>query len=852
MVAVLLSGLSGPLPGRGILPAEEARPAAVPGSAVEAPAASAQAEPAPATPPQDEMRPEALDAQLKAADDKVAALAATRLLQAIATKDPAGAAKAARLTAYLLEKLDPSALQKPEADAVVASRIVDAMATWITTSGPPLQGTAKALTDLVGVGPSALRQAVVRALQALARQEIASSRRSPALDTLRASLDRGPPPPEAYIRDASGILWDVDGKALLEALLDGLSRHKSAAPGSDEFAMARVCLEELRSRVPRDFSGVEGWQKWWSENRDLPLDAILSSSWLKSREEGAAIWKQLIRRLRETADAERLLLALQDTLGNVYIPEIRTAAVLALGDFADWVVEMPVAGGQPAERSPEGDPKDKLLLRAVQSLEGLLASKDVYVERPEIVRAALGSLSKYHDFIERNEKLLEEVSAIVAARLPDGSSRKGERSREELLETIRLAGALRVESALKFVESLLESRVSISTPRSEADLELLTVAVTALGRLVEKAGLSEATAGLLLSCFKGTGTGSEKAVRELRRACVTALGVGAESPAVREVLCAFHRELLSSGGEKDLRIPAILALGTLARQKDEKALQALLDVLSRQEEFETHEVIAAVDSIAYVGGDAALSGFLRYGVASKDKRVQSHIQQKTVGLLLEDGVPRLFKAIEDLEQLALVEDLPGYLEFALALWQDPAIQGLVTTAQRNPGGPDRVESIWRATLAYAQVQDLLGLEKETAASLATLAELLMKEPAIKEKCPQGVKELADFKAQLTQRAVIQPVLKKGGANDIAPLLKDLMGLVESGAGVWGRWRNLRWVYRQVAQAAPSERLDRIREAWCQGLSSESSRALWEGFPPQFREKHLSRLAALRAKTQPTP
>jgi hypothetical protein len=825
--------------------------------------------------------------ELEGADPKVAALQAHRLLQSIASRQATDSPSRLSRLNYLLEKLSPAQVSRSDADIVTADRIVDAMATWTTSSGPPFPKAADVLLPLIGIGSPAFRETVIGAVKAIARHEIASSRGSPAvrstLDIIAGRFTDAPAPSEAFARDAARILWETDGRKLLDVLVATIARHAETAPrpstpggredpafASPRLALATVCLEELRSRTALDFPTVDGWKKWWGECAGLSLERILEDAQRRNREVHASNWKQLIRRLRETGDSERTLLAIQDTIDNVYASELRVAAVLALGEFAEWAFEGRVGEGKPDSNLEEGDPGARLLAKAVQMLAGLFQPRDFYSERPEVLRAALVSLRKYNRFLEKNPELRDEVSRIVVSMLQALFLGEREAGNEDLLETIRLAGALRVAGAGGFIEGLVresatippresptspaaESPTSPDAPASLAagagasrgdDLELVTAAVTALGRLADK-GMSPETSSLILEQFRKPRAGPEKSLREFRRACVTALGAGSESAVVRSELLAFFRDTLLRGEDRDLRIPAVLGLGTLARQKEEGALAALEDVLARQDEFEPREVVAVIDSIAYVGGEAALASFVKPTVRTPDKAVEEHLIRKTVGLIEGGGVEALAWTLEKLEWIGLEEDSTRPAAFAVALAGEPKVKPLLVADGLDLGAGGKAEAWWRSVTALARAIDLTGNEEALRTEIERLSERVSRDPAIKDRVPRAAGDLAEIKLTLERRAEVRADLSRPDGVDPAVLIEALADLATAPAAALDRWRNLRWIHRQVSSVTPREAAGRIAALWRIALESEDLRPAWAGFPPVSRERHLSRLDALK-------
>lgn len=822
------------------------------------PATTATSGAGPAT--NDDFRLSTIVEQLKGADAKVAALAAHRLLQVLASGDGAGATRKAEVTRYLLETLDPKTLEESEGNAVVATRIVDALATWITSSGPPFAGTADLILPLVGSGPPALREAVVRTLQALLRHETSGSSESPTLMKLKEQLSQDKP--SSFLRDASEVLWKVDGKALIGVLVGNLAAREGASHDTEAYRTAVVSLEELRRRIPRGFSGVEGWKKWWAESQAGSLEEIISRCWQLNQEAFVANWKQLIRRLRETADAERLLLAIQDTLGGVYSPALRTEAARTLGEFADWLSDMPIPGDQPEEAESGGSPKDRLLRRGVELLVQVLKSDGFYAERRSVVLAALVALRRYHGYLDRNAEALAKVSDVMGSRIQRRSPYDIEGHRDEVLETVLLAGALRLQIARGFVESLLTGAGAPNGNERPAegkvkDIELLTAAVLALGRIVENEGLNSDGLNLLLHCFQNPPEGEEAAVREFRRACVTALGTYSAEPGVGKELFEFHSGILAGGDNGDLRIPAILALGTLAQRRDgdvekqlaESALKALLGVIANHGDYEPQEVLAAVDSIAYVGNGAALAGFLELAVSVKDAKVREQIRKKTVGLIRAGKLDTLAHALEELERRAIEKDNAEYYAFAGAICGDVAVKELVQAARQASGNATDSGPLLRTILVMARVQDFQEETEDVTSSVNFLLELGKQYPALKEKFPEEFEEVERFSAALEVRGRIGKILQEK-TGDISPAIQAGLELLQSDPSLSARRRSLRWFYSEVSKLDPTDRRARICQSWAQALQSAEAEKIWEGLPPQLKERYLENLSKLKDASKP--
>lgn len=854
VLAILLLGLSCPA----------ARGSSESGDTV-APPVSAQAPgPSETTPA------EQIDlAEISGKDSKVAELAAHRLMQSIASRDVRGEDARRKHLTFLLEQLEPARLgavaggkafepppgkATPPAALQTAIRLVDALATWTTASGPPFPQTASIVQPLLGMGPPELRSVVVRAHQALIAHELRASKKpggtedaaavSATLAALQAGLLREPPPAESYFRDAASVYWDADGRGLLGTLVAVLQLHAGSPGRSAGAVAARAALDELEARVALNLPTVETWRKWWAEVKERPLEQILADAQRRARDDQVLLWRQLLRRLRETGDAERLFLAIQDTLDVMTVKEMRLAAVVALGDYAEWVADLPAVSGP--DKPSLASTRDALLSKGVERLLGLAAPRSVPGQPAEVARAALSSLARYHSFLERQPQLRERVAGLVAERI-EGLSQEHTFPRADLLEALQLASALRVARVVGFVEGLIRDAAA-QDPR---DLELLTRAIVCLGRTLEK-GLSAGVVRLLLSQFRLSVEGPEKQIRELRRACVAALSTGSEDDKVRFELRAFFKEVVwgSPGaapgagprGDKDLRIPAILGLGTLARQKDSGAAEGLLEILASQEQFEAQEVTAAVDSLAYLGDRAVVKALVGALPGSKDKTVQEHIRLKILSLAESTGGSALAWAFEDLEDRARAEDVLPPLEQLILLAGQPLAREFLSQEKLDGASPERLDLFCRAALSLARARDVLGQDAEAEAALELLAQVLQKTTTSLDRVEALRQELATFRASLQARAAFRSRLARLESIETTVLVKDLEQNLLLDPSVTGRWRQLRWSVRALGGAGVGgDRLERLRTAWRALLLAPMSQGIWEGLPPGLREHVLGQL-----------
>jgi hypothetical protein len=796
-------------------------------------------------------RPDTADSEflardLEGRDGELAAVHAMRLLDSIASTEGTPG-RTAHLN-YLLDKLNPAAVTRPGSDLLAAGRIVQALDSRIRSSGPPFPGTSDVLLPLVGLGPPEFRDAVVKACQALVRHEHSKGSSAGSAGGLAARFSGAPPPPLPFVSDASRILWPTDGKTLVAALVGALSRAGSspdAVPGPAG-AFPAACLEELRARLGIDFAATEGWRKWWEEARGLPFEAILADAERRSRDEQLASWRKLLRRLRETGDGERLLLALEDTLETVYSPDIRVAAVTALGDFADWVLEVRVSDTpiEPAGEESAPDPRARLAARAVRSLVAIEEPKGSRIERSDVISAVMAALRRYQLFLEKDPKLLGEVTSIVSRRLQALTLEDFRSSREQLLETIRLAGALRVPDALGFVEGLLGS----ASADGEEDIEVLTAAAATLGRLLEK-GLGEGSSKLLIANFRKVRTGPEKAIRELRRTCITALLSGSETPAVRAALLDFYQEVLRSAGDRDLRIPVLIGLGTLARQREPRALDALRNVLEEGRGFEPPEVVAAMDSMAYVGGEPALSAFLDYAPRVREKAVEEHLVKKIAGLVEAGDASFLASLLERIEGRALEEDSTKLLEIALAIAEQPSPAGIIARDKLDAADPAKIGAWWRANLVLLRSRDAVGDEEGFEKTLASLGEALLENSSLREKAPGVEAELAASRELLAVRASLLSKLSRAEPGGDAALVEEMARYASAGRSPRDRWRGMLWVYRKISGLSDPSTRSRLAALWRSRLAAPGNETVWSGLPESCRSKHLARVAALAERSR---
>jgi hypothetical protein len=392
---------------------------------------------------------------------------------------------------------------------------------------------------------------------------------------------------------------------------------------------------------------------------------------------------------------------------------------------------------------------------------------------------------------------------------------------------------------------------AVEASAEPGDLDLTAASLSALGQIVERQGIDKDTATLVVGSFKKPRVGPEKAVRELKRAALTVIDTEAKGADVQAMLLALYKDVLAAPGDKDLRIPAILALGSLARQKNEEALALLGDCLERQEQFEPQETMAAMDAVAYVGGEYALGRFLPRVVSTKDPALQAHTLKRVTGIVAEGGPELLLSTLVEVERLAMDQDSQAYLEFAVGLTVDPQLKEALSAAKLETGNDRQTELLLRLFLVQARVFDALGRDEETTQALAAVGDTLAKDLTIREKHPALVQEAAALKAQMALRTPLKTGFVQSEGAEPAAVIQSLLPLFAPDLGAATRWRNLRWVYRQIAQAPVTDRSDRIREAWQKYLASDEGKPLWTGIAPSCRDRALSRLEALKARPKST-
>ena len=820
-------------------------------------------------------------AKLVGADEKLGEREAYRLLSSIAALSSDERPVHLRFLAIVLAPADVARLDRPDtprvAERLIAvRRILAAIPVEIADGDGPLEGIDRVLLPLLGVGPVEVRTFAVAGVRALAERE--SGRSTSLLDEIGAKLEHNPPPSAALLEDASQVLWEADGKRFLQHAITGMMRNHLNAPGSTE-----SYLRELRSRVWIDFPTLEGWQSWWEENAARSLPKILVDVQRRLSAEETVAWRHSLERLRDTGDGDRLLAELEATVRGSSLVEKRLAAVAALGEFAEWVRAI-----KPA--AVEGDIEKQRAAAQARACGFLIdigsASLRVH-ELPQIRRAALTALRRHQSFLERADDALrarvvelvvsgfasvfersnglDRTSALDRPSAASAETSRGGR-RTALLELVRVAGALRVLESRAAVESILDD------PALGSDLEIARASVQALGRML-KNGLGLETVERVFRHFGAVGGRTDTEALELRVDCASALDARPNDDRTRERLRTFHASLLAQHEEPRLHIPAIGGLSTLAQENDAAALAALVSILGAPERFDTPALVAVVNAVAYIGGQAALEQFVpflrsRSAQPAKEQAVAEHLLETVRGIVRREGVAGLDWLLEQLENRAYLEDDPSFLAWGLDLVRDAEIASwLLLAADGAAPANERLRVTFSATIAHLRALAVTRGDSAAAEIWTRVNARVAMEPELAELAPEIVAEVALRRQSRELRAQIEARLAAPGDVDLAAVLADLARLVR-GAGSTGveptvgvgattsdpaararrslrsRWVHLRWI--ESLLASPSVRTD-TRLAPLVGmvatyLAASDNDSLWRGLPQSFRDAYLRRLA----------
>jgi hypothetical protein len=748
-----------------------------------------------------------------------------------------------------------------DSDVLVATRIVRAVATLTASEdaafaqGPAFIALRQCLLDLVGRGSRPLREAVVDTMGAFVDVEKRSSlvagpaalrvRERPLVDLLGALVDHNPPPSAAVLEDVAQVLWRREPKRFLGFVMAGIQRNReTSTEGLGPY------VTQLRERLGIDFPGLEEWEAWWQVNQSRSVHEMLEVSHRKLSADVALAWRQTLRRLREAGDGERLLAELHERLRSDFVTELRLAAVAGLGDFADWAPALG-AGTSSEVGSSADEARQRLLWRACHLLVDVAERRLRPYEAREVRRAALAALRRYAAVVEVGpDELRIAVESAVLGGLEQYSvaDPSDEGARAQLLELVRASGALGTSLAQGYLEAILADRA-----RSH-DIELLSACASSLGRLAKR-GLSLPTAQLLIRHFEQARRSSDKAYKEFTRTCLGALNARPEDAPVADLLRDLFSTILSRGEEQDLRVAAILGLGTLAQQ-DPSAIEILAGVLSRPEDFETQELIAAVDAIAYVGERESLDRFLpllkvdeKEAVEPKDKAVAEHLRKKVIGLVKARGAKGLARLLHGLEGAAWAEDSLAHIEYGSLLAADPEIEALSRLDKTETAAGDQIEAVWEANLFRLEASLLLNGSKDEKASLiARMGAFLEKSPQLRQIAPAAVGRFEAWIESEVRRDLLVKVLAAPPEGlDARVVLAEVVDLIRAPSLGVDRWRVLRWIERQlgVKDLKESRLHQPLVDLWLAYLRSDGAAQVWVGAKEGFRERYFLRIEALK-------
>ncbi len=756
----------------------------------------------------------------------------------------------------------PPRVEDPER-FVAARRVVEAIAIGTGDEGPPITDVEELLLPLLGHGPRDFRDATIGAVMALLRWARApdgpgAASRAALLERLGDLVRRNHPPSAPLLADVSTILWESDGKLFLRCTIDGLARNHEKHPET-----VPSYLRELRRRLLLDFVTPAQWQEWWKGNEGRSFAAIFIETQRRLSGEGATSWRQTIRRMRETGDAERLRAEIQAVIDRASTPDMRMAAVLAFGEYAEWIRTLDFS------KVKDGEAKRLELQRKVcETLLAVAGGELRLHEEARVRRAALGALRRSQPFLEKGPAELRlRVAELVVRRLevfrsgaePVRDSAEWTQRREELIEVALTSGALKLLETQGFLEELL------ADPTFVSDGEVLGAFVQSLGRIV-KGGLTQETADLFLRHFTGAASLLPEAdAAKLRNRCVTALNARPQNEQVSAVIRAFYSGLLDDTALENLHIQAVVGLGTLAQAKDSAAFDKLAEVIS-VERFGASEKIAAIDAIAYIGGREALRAFLpflseRSAPKAKEKAVVDHLTRKVTGLVRAGGVVELGWLTDELERRAYERDDVTHVGWISTLLSDARLVGHLLLEEKDVGTANgELSPRWRVTLAYVRARLMTTGTKGATEVLAKLSALVAKSPQLAEKAPNEAQALAAIEAITVAMSAVESALDAADAKQALATCATLLTTSAKLRGpaetkqAFGAWLALRWIESTIALAEhrQNDALRAFYEQWGTYLRAQASAAIWAELPASFKDAYLRRVDALLPAAPVTP
>lgn len=793
---------------------------------------------------------ETLDPLLQSlfADDQKSAAAAHGVLVTISEgTDP----KASEYREFVQRILDPANLAERTDHVAVADKLVAAMGI-LSAADSPFPGGADLMLGLLGTGPESLRRTVREALRSLIRRELSEGPRSPTLESLGRRIAHNSAPPPDVLTEASRVLWDVDGKALLGLLVEGMKKNNhpvaSEDPGSEAGEDATSSyIVQLRRRLLLDLHTVEDWSAWWEANRDRSLESILDDARAVVDQRRARLWKQTIQRIKDTASPEPYLGTLIDTFMLDLSTDVRIAVLDELGSFPLWLQDT---------RFPKGplDPavRDGLVARAVSFLLNVLLEREEIHHLPLDIKAeAVAALGSYHGALDRQESLREPViEALLEALERHDPMASGNTwnltQRAYTLELVRTVGLLRISN--EKIRGFLRTFLSDESRPVQRDAEMVTLAVGSLGKLLTRQAHTESVE-LILDLYERHRDRKEKAWRDLRKTCVSALNLPVEKGPVRDRVRALYQEILDRSGDEPEKIPAIIGLGILAKDGDDAAAGVLVDVLRRRTKFEVSQVHAVVDALAYLGSRKALSCFFQFfGV--DDQPFAEQIWKKTVNLIKSDDSALFEWLVGELQQRGFQADNIDFARVLMRLSQEPELADLFSVQKLSLEAREPVVRFWTVFMARLRALVLVGSEEEALASAEAMAAFLEKSEAMSTLLPGAREELDAARAELQLKRAARSALEASplpAASELLPAFTAILEHIRSSNGSpLRRWQTLAWIRLNLQRLEPSDPAHALASALAEELAraaNDAASPIWRDIPPEVRTSFLGSLQA---------
>ncbi len=787
---------------------------------------------------------DALQAAAESSDQS--ALAAQTLLQAIL--DDSSRAESYR--AFLDRVLALDNLRRNARDVPVAEKLVTALG-FLAASGKVFPGGADKLRPLIGFGPPGLRREVRKALLGFIRAEIraAPTGESPTFRALGEQLTTNSPPPAPVMREISLVLREVDPKALLGLLVQGMLKNSGATAPRENTG---VYIAELRDLLLLDLPTVEAWEAWWRENRSKGFHEILAEGHQRFHEQRVQLWQRTFQKVRESANPERYLGVLADTFAVDFTRAMREAVLDAYGAFPAWLRDTRFTGEIPGVGVIDDAARARYLERAARRLLAVVdGTEDPHVSR-EVKRAALSALAKYNGHVIKSPELEaavatvlhRELESVLASPVEDHASGLGSAARHlYALELVRTVGALRIHD--EEIHAILKGVVQDELDGRSGDVDLLTEAVVALGRILERSVEIEVV-DMLISLHARVRGSTAEPMKRLRNACVTGLKVQVDDAGARERVRTLYSSVLERPDERPERIPAVIGLGILARAGDDRSVELLKGVLASRDEYEPSEVVAVIDALAYLGGREALECFVDF-VNARDKPFADQVWQKVL-TILKGGNQELFAwLIKELERRGFESDVREYSSALVRLAADPDAGGYLSGAKVNFADRAAFLRFWESALARIHAHEVLGQETEALGYVAQLSELVVKSEKASALRPEIGRELAAIRSRLDEKTALRAALRAPKTLETRDLVSRFKKILLMSVGdPAARWRGLTWALQELQGLEAGPDRSKLVAAIDEALSQPDMAPLWDGIPE--RRQALFRKELLAAGT----